>query len=78
MTRLLLKYIIPLTPFATTVGEAAAIEADWATRDPDAPGGLYTDRRNVLPPSADASDQTKAAHFWKLASKWIGTCFDEV
>jgi NAD(P)-dependent dehydrogenase (short-subunit alcohol dehydrogenase family) len=78
MARLLLKYVLPLTPLATSVGEAAAIEADWATRDPDAPGGLYTDRRNVLPASTDASDHMKAEAFWHLASHWIGPYFDDI
>jgi len=77
MTRLLLKYLLPLTPIATSVTEAAAVEADWSTRDPGAPGGFYTDRRNVLLPSADARDSGKGAAFWRLASEWIGVSFEK-
>jgi NAD(P)-dependent dehydrogenase (short-subunit alcohol dehydrogenase family) len=69
--RFLLKYILPLTPVATSVRKAANIEADWATHDLETPGGRYFDGRNVTLPSVDARDPHKAETFWRLASGWI-------
>ena len=78
MTRLLLKYIIPRHHLRQPSERLRPLKLigrrmTWMRR-----AGLDTDRRNVLPPSADASDQTELADFWKLASRWIGLCFDEV
>ena len=72
-TRLLLRWVLPGMPFATTPRVAAAIEADWAERDPAAPGGEYFDGSKVTAPSADAQDPDKAAAFWSLLERWAPT-----
>ena len=70
--RFFLKYILPLTPAATSVGKAAKIEADWATLNLESAGGRYFDGRHQTLPSGDARDPLKAELFWRLASGWIG------
>ncbi len=72
LTRLMLQYVLPHMPFATSVAEAARIEAGWALRHPAEPGGRYFDGRRVKPPSADARDEAKARAFWDMAETWIG------
>jgi NAD(P)-dependent dehydrogenase (short-subunit alcohol dehydrogenase family) len=72
LQRLLLRYVLPWMPFATSVGDAARIEADWALRDPAEPGGRYFDGHGVTAPSEDARDPAKAEAFWAMAERWIG------
>lgn len=70
--RLLLKYFLPWMPFATSITQAARIEARWALRNPMDPGGKYFDGRIITAPSKDARDDTKALAFWTMAEGWIG------
>jgi retinol dehydrogenase-12 len=72
MRRLMLKYALPWMPFATSVVKAARIEAEWALRDPEEPGGRYFDGRKITEPSEDARDDTKAQAFWTLVQTWLG------
>jgi NAD(P)-dependent dehydrogenase (short-subunit alcohol dehydrogenase family) len=74
--RLLLRYVLPWMPFATSVGDAARIEAEWALRDPAEPGGRYFDGHKVTAPSEDALDAAKAKAFWAMAERWIGRPID--
>lgn len=70
--RLLLRYILPRMPFATSVEDAARIEANWALRDPGEPGGRYFDGHRTTAPSEDARDPEKATAFWEMVERWIG------
>ncbi len=72
MRRFLLGHILPWMPFATSVDDAARIEADWALREPGEPGGRYFDGHTVTAPSIDARDTAKAERFWAMAERWIG------
>ncbi len=69
-TRLLLRWVLPRMPFATTPGAAASIEADWAARDGGEPGGRYFDGGRITEPSDEARDPGKAAAFWDLLQRW--------
>jgi NAD(P)-dependent dehydrogenase (short-subunit alcohol dehydrogenase family) len=70
--RLLLRYVLPWMPFATSIKDAARIEANWALRDPDEPGGHYFDGHEVTAPSEDARDPANADAFWAMVERWIG------
>ncbi len=72
LTRLLLRYVLPHMPFATSVEDAARIEAGWSLRDPGERGGRYFDGHRVKAPSPDARDPAKARAFWEMAQQWIG------
>ncbi len=71
--RLLLRWVLPLMPFATTPRAAANLEADWAEREPALPGGAYFDGARVTEPSADARDPELARAFWALLERWAPT-----
>jgi NAD(P)-dependent dehydrogenase (short-subunit alcohol dehydrogenase family) len=68
--RLLLRWVLPLTRSATSPAAAAQLVADWAERDPAAPGGLYCDGTAVTAPSTDAQNQELAGAFWALLARW--------
>jgi len=72
MQRLLLQYVLPHMSFATSVVQAARVEAEWALRSPEDPGGRYFDGHTLTLPSEDARDAAKAQAFWALAERWIG------
>ena len=68
--RLLLRWVLLLTPFATRPRAAANLAADWAERDPALPGGAYFDSARVTEPSVDARDPELARAFWALLERW--------
>lgn len=76
LQRLMLEYVLPWMPFATTLEKAARIEAEWALHDAGMPGGRYFDAHTVAAPSPDARDPEKARAFWRLAETWLGQPVD--
>jgi retinol dehydrogenase-12 len=71
--RFLLRRVLPLFRFATTVEQAAA-DVVWALDAPElaGQGGQYLVDRRVAEPSRDACDEAKARQFWTLADQLIG------
>jgi NAD(P)-dependent dehydrogenase (short-subunit alcohol dehydrogenase family) len=68
--RLLLRWVLPLLPSATSPDAAAQLAADWAERDAAAPGGLYCNGATTTAPSAEAQDPGLAGAFWELLAGW--------
>ncbi|MCB5272801.1 Glucose 1-dehydrogenase 4 [Arthrobacter sp. SO5] len=68
--RPLLRWVLPLMPFATSPEAAALLAADWAERDAASPGGLYCDGTTITAPSPEAQDPERARAFWELLEGW--------
>ena len=72
-TRFLLRYILPVMPFARSVEEAATSYAFMAT-DPSLEGrtGKFYGEMKELASSPDSYDLEKAGRFWQLACELTG------
>lgn len=70
MQRLMLRYVLPLMPFATSVASGARELTRLCEGPFDGPGGRYVKNGAAQSPSPDAMDDDKAARFWKLACRW--------
>jgi retinol dehydrogenase 12 len=71
--RFLLRNVLPLFTFTTTV-ERAAADVIWTLDAPELAGrgGQYLVDRQVADPSPDACDEAKARRFWMLADRLVG------
>jgi NAD(P)-dependent dehydrogenase (short-subunit alcohol dehydrogenase family) len=68
---LLLRWLMPLMPFANTLEHGAQILVQWCERDLDEQGGRYFDGKAIVAPSADAQDPARAAEFYDWAEHAI-------
>jgi len=68
----MLKYVLPLIPFATTARKAAIIESDCAERSPRIRGGMCFDGQIITQASVDACNPMKAASSWRVLLPLIG------
>lgn len=68
--RWLLRHVLPVMPFATSVADATDALAFMATDgDVGQRGGRFFGEKREIEASADARDVGKAAQFWMLASQ---------